>query len=187
MNGHTFLNFRHGQSWRCLRKNFQECPFHCVVHVGVDALDLPRVVNIFKLDFFTASQHVNSPSRTLACCEEPRNFVGPFARQTPTMTAIRIIFRSQSPEWMAATCHGVFSHMMAPTHITPENPDHNQSARRTAPFQSLPPRRAIRRATTKVMTRVRIISPSTFPIDGVVPAVEPGSTASHTLPNNSGL
>src|SRR5229473_3473558 len=122
-----FLNFCHGQSWRCLRKNFQECPFHCCVHVGVDALDLPRVVHIFQLDFFTASQHVNYPSRTLACREEPRNFVGPFARQAPTMTAIRIVFRSQSPEWMAATCHGVLSHMMAPTHIMPENP--NQSAR----------------------------------------------------------
>jgi hypothetical protein len=33
-------------------------------------------------------------------------------------------------------------------------PNHNQRARPTTPFQSLPSRRTIRRATTKVMTRV---------------------------------
>jgi hypothetical protein len=72
----------------------------------------------------------------------------PIEGQTPSMTAIRSVFSSQSPEWMAAICHGVFCHMMAPTHIMAENPNHNQSVRRTAPFHSPLPRSVIRRAST---------------------------------------
>ncbi len=69
-------------------ENLQECPFHCFVHVRVDARGMSRVVHIFNLDLFsvvrchlshtgfsgrsklavsgnTASQHFNSPSRIL--------------------------------------------------------------------------------------------------------------------------
>src|SRR5467141_3388352 len=114
MGNHTLLNFRHCQSRRGFRKNLQECPFHCFVPVQGKARDMPRVVHIFQLDFFTESQHVNSPSRVFAW-EEPRNLVGALEGQTPSITAIRSVFSSQSPEWMAAICHDVFSHMMAPT------------------------------------------------------------------------
>src|ERR1700730_1497863 len=94
MGNHTLSNFRLSQSRRYLRKNLQECSFHCFVHVRVDALDSPRVVHIFYFDLFnlgrcyvrfsgfsdgsklarsenTAFQHFNSPSRTRFAARNP--------------------------------------------------------------------------------------------------------------------
>src|SRR5262249_13555980 len=42
--------------------------------------------------------------------------------RTPIMKAVRTVFTSQSPLWIVATGQGVFSHIMAPTHIAPEKP-----------------------------------------------------------------
>ena len=144
----------------------------------------------------------NSPYRILYCCacrppEKQRThergaitgtcLLQDDRRHAPSMAAMSTVFTSQSPEWIAAIFHGVSSHMMAPTHIIAEKPNHSHRASCAALFTSATPIRAITRASTKVMMSVRAVSTTTFAIDGSAPAVAPGSIARQILPSKRGL
>src|SRR5258706_4624104 len=67
-------------------------------------------------------------------------------RQDVTMIEITIIFTNQSPAWIAATFHGVFSHRTEPVRMTTGKPIHTNSPKWTAPNKLATPRRATKRA-----------------------------------------
>src|SRR5690349_2565105 len=77
------------------------------------------------------------PNGCLVSIFSLQSFAASFARRATCRVSrpLRSVFNRQLPEWKAATCHRVFSHIMAPTHIMAEKPNHSQIASLTVPFQ----------------------------------------------------
>lgn len=106
---------------------------------SLSAPGLTRVIHILDVDFFSLFgrdlANLRSPgfdpgALALSVASITCNPSGPKCHRchSPSIAAMSTVFTSQSPEWIAAIVHGVFSHMIAPTHIIAENPNHSQSA-----------------------------------------------------------
>src|SRR5260370_41188301 len=85
------------------------------VPLGAPRSEIPR-------RFATVSTDCGGPSTRSTQQRDAQTKVDCFVRHTPTITAMRRLFRSQSPECMAAICQGGFSQIMAPTHIMAHAP-----------------------------------------------------------------
>src|SRR3989454_1366084 len=107
------------------------------------------------------------------------------------MIGITNIFTSQSPAWIAATFHGMFSQRTDPVRRITGNPIHKERPKCTAPIQLLMPSSATKRAITQARTRHRTNSMSSFPAGIFAPAIAASGSMPrsriHGLKNSRGL